>query len=74
VFTRWVKGNKKFSLYQFCCKDFGLPEEILKRVVIPKSTSLSNKQCCVLFWTEGGCAYALVADRPEHLEEIQDTL
>lgn len=74
VFSRWVKDDKKYSLYQFCSKDFGLPEEILKRVVIPKCPSVSNKQCCVLIWTEGSCAYALVADQPEHLEEIQDIL
>jgi len=74
VFSRWIKEDKKYSLYQFCCKDFGLPEEILKQVVIPKCPSVSNKKCCVLFWTKGGCAYALVADKPEHLKEIQDIL
>ena len=74
VCSRWVKGDRKYSLYQFCCKDFGLPGDILKQIVIPKFPSVSNKEYSVLFWTEGNCAYALVADRPEHLKEIQDIL
>ena len=62
LYTRWEKGGHEYSLYQFCPKDFGLPNDFSRRTVV--SDGLRSEDACdALVWTEKGCAYVLVAHR-----------
>jgi hypothetical protein len=70
MYTRWERGGKIYSLYQFCGKDFGLhaplPRQVIDRKLTPKT------RCNVTVWTEGHCDYAFVADEdpaPAHGSE-----
>lgn len=56
VHTRWERGSQRYSLYQFCGKDFGLSGPLPRQEVKPASKSNAK----VIVWTEKHCDYALV--------------
>ncbi len=62
LYTRWEKGGYEYSLYQFCPKDFGLPNDFSRRTVVTEGARAEDA-CDALVWTEKGCAYVLVAHR-----------
>lgn len=60
MYTRWERGGKLYSLYQFCGKEFGLHAPLARQVIERKLTP--KTRCNVTVWTEGHCDYALVSD------------
>lgn len=55
--TQWRDSQRRrYSVFQFCAPDHGLPSDYGRRVV--RAAEHSD----VTFWTEGHCAYVMTAD------------
>lgn len=57
--TRWTRDGKTYTVYQFCPKNFDMPDIFDSRKMRHTSKDFAAD---VQFWTEGMCAYALVDD------------
>jgi hypothetical protein len=58
LYTRWEHGSERYSLYQFCGKDFGLKRPLPRQELKPSPKA----DCSVIVWTENHCDYALVIE------------
>ena len=72
--SRWEADGKRFSLYQFCPKQFSMPPRTFNEIVAPKGPCASGKDCRVLIWSDGECAFALVADHQAPLSKLRNIL
>ena len=70
VCTRWRGPEGNYSLFQFQADDFGFTRNIDRKLIscsaegvrCPNCRKQRDCTCCVMLWTDGGRAYALVAD------------
>jgi len=72
--SRWEADGQRFSLYQFCPVQFSMPQRSFSKLVAPKGPCASGKTCHVLIWSDGECAYALVADHHAPLTKLKNIL
>ncbi len=70
VYTRWKRRQSNYSLFQFCPKDFDLPDVFPRRIMSMKGAAMAGEPCEVLIWAEKGCAYAIVAGSHAPLNQI----
>lgn len=65
VYTRWRKGEREYSLYQFCTPNYDLPSDMPRQTVRPAAPWRNDRhgQRVIIWKTPGAedCAYALVA-------------
>ena len=61
--TQWNdRDGRRYSIFQFCAPDHGLPEQFDRRTVeVPMAGSRRGE---VTFWTEAHCAYVMIPDPP----------
>ena len=65
VYTRWAGREGRYSLFQFRCSDFNLPEQTGKEVIHSSKVDCpgaKGRDCDAVVWSEQGRGYALVAD------------
>jgi len=57
ICTKWELQGRVYTVFQFHAPDFRLP-----RAFTPRRLGPEDAPGAVAFWTEGNCAYAMVAD------------
>lgn len=62
AYTRWRRRQRDYSLFQFCPKNFDLPDAFPRRIITRKESGVVGEPCEVLIWAENGCAYAIVGE------------